>query len=135
MRILLITRKTIFMIMLVALPILLVACSASDQQSGAAAPVSESPAQIEYSQQISMPIEPSPTSPSAPPITSPTQSNDKDDSDEPILPDSVSGYVTATIQADAEFVYAGSGNQSALTSDSPENSMIGAVIVSFMPGG
>ena len=44
------------------------------------------------------------------------------------------GNTPATIHADVEFVYAGSGNQSALTSDSPENAMIGAVTASFMPG-
>ena len=252
------TRKTIIMIMLVALPILLVACSAGDQQNGTAAPATESPAQNESSQQSSASTAPSPTSLSVPPSNSPTQSNGGSNSSESILPDSVSGQVIisfdyvkqsgsasnqfavwiedidgnylltvfatqwtanggfnsrtdsvalwveisdiasmpsyyvdavsgatpqtgeftcvwdltdtdgntvpsgeyrvfiegtlrwknyvlysgiieigntpATIQADVEFVYAGSGNQSTLTSDSPENSMIGAVTVSFMPG-
>ena len=44
------------------------------------------------------------------------------------------GNASFTIQADAEFIYAGSGNQSALTNDSPENDMIGAVTVSYIPG-
>ena len=42
--------------------------------------------------------------------------------------------VPTTVQANAEFVYAGSGNQSALTSGSPENDMIGAVTVRYIPG-
>ena len=44
------------------------------------------------------------------------------------------GDAPATVQADAEFIYEGSGNQSALTSDSPENAMIGAVSATFIPG-
>ena len=44
------------------------------------------------------------------------------------------GDASATIRADAEFVYTGSGNQSALTSDSSENNMIGAVTASYIPG-
>jgi hypothetical protein len=40
-----------------------------------------------------------------------------------------------TVQADAEFIYAGSGDQPALTDDSPENSMIGPVRASFVPAG
>ena len=43
------------------------------------------------------------------------------------------GNTPATIQADAEFFYAGSGNQSTLTKDSPENAMISAVTVSYIP--
>ena len=44
------------------------------------------------------------------------------------------GGAHTDFQADAEFVYAGSGNQAALTSDSPENNMIGAVTASYIPG-
>ena len=36
-----------------------------------------------------------------------------------------------TVQADPEYVYAGSGNQAALTENSAENAMIGAVTVSY----
>jgi len=43
------------------------------------------------------------------------------------------GNDPATVQANAEFIYEGSGNQSALTSDSPENAMIGVVTVNFIP--
>ena len=43
------------------------------------------------------------------------------------------GNAPVTVQADAEFIYEGSGNQSALTSDSPENAMIGAVTATFIP--
>jgi len=43
------------------------------------------------------------------------------------------GDSPSNVQADAEYVYAGSGNQSALTSDSPENTMIGAVTISYIP--
>jgi hypothetical protein len=39
----------------------------------------------------------------------------------------------ATVQADAEFVYETSDRQAALTSDSPENKMIGAVIAKYNP--
>ena len=252
------TTKIISSVFAISIMITLCACSAGDRQSGTVAPAAEASAQTESSQQASSPIAPSPISPSASPSNSPAQSNDGGDSDEPILPDSVSGHVdisfdyvkqsgsasnqfavwiedmsgnylqtvfatrwtanggfntrpdsvalwveksgiasmpsyyvdavsgatpqtgeftcvwdltdidgntvpsgeyrvfvegtlrwknyvlysgvieigntSATIQADAEFVYAGSGNQSALTSDSPENSMIGAVTASFMPG-
>jgi len=43
------------------------------------------------------------------------------------------GNAPVTVQADVEFVYASSDNQSALTGNSPENAMIGAVTVSFIP--
>ena len=39
-----------------------------------------------------------------------------------------------TVQADAEFVYETSERYAALTSESPENAMIGVVIVDFVPG-
>ena len=39
----------------------------------------------------------------------------------------------ATVQTDAKFVYEASDGQAALTSDSPENNMIGAVTASFAP--
>ena len=44
------------------------------------------------------------------------------------------GDAPVTVVADAEFVYAGSGNQAALTGDSPENAMIGAVMANYIPG-
>ena len=49
-----------------------------------------------------------------------------------------SGVITisdepVTVQADVEFVYEKSNNQAALTEDSPENAMIGAVTASFTP--
>jgi len=71
-------NKTKMMIMLLAFNIVitLCACSAGDQQSGAAAPTTESPTQTESSQQPSTPAAPSPTSPSEPPANSPAQSND-----------------------------------------------------------
>ena len=40
--------------------------------------------------------------------------------------------VPDTVQAEAEFFYEGSGDQPALAHDSPENSMIGTVSVSFV---
>ena len=43
------------------------------------------------------------------------------------------GDAPVTIQADAEYTYETSDRQTALTSDSPENAMIGAVTVSFVP--
>ena len=43
------------------------------------------------------------------------------------------GDDAATLQADADFVYEASDRQAALTGDSPENKMIGAVTVSFVP--
>ena len=43
------------------------------------------------------------------------------------------GDEPATVTAEAEYNYEASGNQAALTSDSPENSMIGTVTVSFTP--
>ena len=43
------------------------------------------------------------------------------------------GDEPVTVQADVEFVYEKSNNQSALTSESPENKMIGAVTVNFIP--
>jgi hypothetical protein len=43
------------------------------------------------------------------------------------------GDVPEAVEADAEFVYEASDRQAALTSDSPENAMIGAVTVSFVP--
>ena len=43
------------------------------------------------------------------------------------------GDVPEAVEADAEFFYETSDRQAALTSDSPENSMIGAVTVSFVP--
>ena len=39
----------------------------------------------------------------------------------------------ATIQADAEYIYEASDKQAALTSDSPENKMIGAVTARYNP--
>ena len=42
------------------------------------------------------------------------------------------GDAPVTIQADAEFIYEGSDRQAALTTNSPENAMIGAVTVSFV---
>lgn len=39
----------------------------------------------------------------------------------------------ATVEADADFVYAESSNQAALTSGSPENAMIRAVTASYVP--
>ena len=44
------------------------------------------------------------------------------------------GEIPATVQAGSEYIYEGSGNQPALTSESSENSMIGAVTVSYNPG-
>jgi len=49
-----------------------------------------------------------------------------------------SGVITisdapVTVQADAEFIYEASDGQDALTSESPENAMIGAVSASFVP--
>ena len=43
------------------------------------------------------------------------------------------GDVPEAVEADAEFVYEASDKQAALTGDSPENSMIGAVTVSYFP--
>ena len=43
------------------------------------------------------------------------------------------GDATVTIQADAEFIYEASDKQAAMTGESPENAMIGAVTVSFVP--
>ena len=43
------------------------------------------------------------------------------------------GDVPDTLQADVEFVYEGSDDQAALTSESPENKMIGTVTASFVP--
>ena len=43
------------------------------------------------------------------------------------------GDVPEAVEADAEFIYEASDRQAALTSDSPENAMIGAVTVSFIP--
>jgi hypothetical protein len=39
----------------------------------------------------------------------------------------------ATVQADAEYVYEASDRQAALTGDSPENKMIGAVTARYNP--
>ena len=44
------------------------------------------------------------------------------------------GGAPATVEANAEYVYEASDRQAALTGGSPENAMIGAVIVSFIPG-
>ena len=44
------------------------------------------------------------------------------------------GGVPEAVEADADFVYEASDRQAALTSDSPEYAMIGAVTVSFVPG-
>jgi hypothetical protein len=43
------------------------------------------------------------------------------------------GGAAVTVQAGADFVYEASGGQAALTEDSPENNMIGAVTASFAP--
>ena len=43
------------------------------------------------------------------------------------------GDAPITVQADAEFVYEASDRQAALTSDSPENAMIGAVTITYSP--
>jgi len=43
------------------------------------------------------------------------------------------GNEPVTVVADVEFVYEASDRQAALTSDSPENAMIGAVTASFTP--
>ena len=43
------------------------------------------------------------------------------------------GDMPEAVEADAEFIYKASDKQAALTSDSPENAMIGAVTVSFIP--
>lgn len=43
------------------------------------------------------------------------------------------GDTPVTVKADVEFVYEKSNNQAALTSESPENKMIGAVTVNFIP--
>ena len=43
------------------------------------------------------------------------------------------GNSPATVQADAEYIYEASDIQAALTSESPENSMIDAVTISFIP--
>ena len=43
------------------------------------------------------------------------------------------GDAPVTIQTDADFIYEASDRQDALTSDSPENSMIGVVTVSYVP--
>ena len=43
------------------------------------------------------------------------------------------GDVPEAVEADAEFVYEASDRQAALTSDSPENAMISAVAVRFVP--
>ena len=43
------------------------------------------------------------------------------------------GNAPVTVKADAEFVYAGSGNQPTLTIGSSENNMIGAVTATFIP--
>ena len=44
------------------------------------------------------------------------------------------GDAPATVHADAEFIYEASGNQPALTGDSPENAMIRAVTAILTPG-
>jgi hypothetical protein len=43
------------------------------------------------------------------------------------------GDTPATVTAEVDFIYEASDRQAALTSDSPENSMIGAVTASFIP--
>ena len=43
------------------------------------------------------------------------------------------GDTPESVEADAEFVYEASDRQAALTGDSPENAMIGAVTVNFVP--
>jgi hypothetical protein len=43
------------------------------------------------------------------------------------------GDAPDAVEADAEFVYEASDRQAALTSNSPENSMIGAVTIRFVP--
>ena len=43
------------------------------------------------------------------------------------------GDAPVTIQADAEYAYEASDRYASLTSDSPENAMIGAVTVNFVP--
>jgi hypothetical protein len=43
------------------------------------------------------------------------------------------GDAPVTIQADAEYYYEASDRYDSLTSDSPENAMIGAVTVSYIP--
>ena len=43
------------------------------------------------------------------------------------------GDAPVSVEADAEFIYEASDRQAALTDDSPENSMIGAVTVNFVP--
>ncbi|MCL2058482.1 MAG: DUF2271 domain-containing protein [Oscillospiraceae bacterium] len=44
------------------------------------------------------------------------------------------GNAPVTVQAEAEYIYEGSGNQSALTGDSQENAMIGTVTAAYVPG-
>ena len=43
------------------------------------------------------------------------------------------GDEPVTVQADAEYIYEADDKQAALTSDSPENAMIGTVTASFVP--
>ena len=43
------------------------------------------------------------------------------------------GDASVTVEADAEFIYEASDRYAALTSESPENSMIGLVTASFVP--
>ena len=43
------------------------------------------------------------------------------------------GDTPVTVTADAEYNYETSGNQAALSSESPENAMIGTVTASFTP--
>ena len=45
----------------------------------------------------------------------------------------VVGSSPATVQADAEYIYEAAAGQPALTSNSPENAMIGTVTVQFIP--
>jgi hypothetical protein len=45
------------------------------------------------------------------------------------------GGSPVTVEADAEFFYEASDRQAALTGDSPENAMIGAVTASYIPSG
>jgi len=43
------------------------------------------------------------------------------------------GKDSVTIEADAEFFYESSGNQSSLSDNSPENNMISSVVLNFIP--
>ena len=47
----------------------------------------------------------------------------------------IGGDTPITVTADAEFIYEASDRYDALTSESPENNMIGEVTASFVPAG